>query len=211
MKLAWIVFGSLLLLLSVYGIWQKDNIRHESVSSVAPQTYADSSRNGGLNQIPEQKADKEKFFNKVFKKEPGNSRLSLPQALLADSIVAYGLSLIGVPYLPAGITCEGFDCSGFIFHIYDKYGIKLPHSSAMLINEGKPITKEEARKGDLIVFTGTNVNDRTPGHVGVIITERGEPIEFVHASSATRQGGVKVSKVDSTGYARRFLQVRRVL
>jgi cell wall-associated NlpC family hydrolase len=211
MKLAWIVFASLLLLLSAYGIWQKDNIRHESVASVSPQIYADSSRNGGLNETGQTKEKKEKFFAKVFKDTKSNIRLAVPKPLLADSIVAYGLSLIGVPYLPAGITCEGFDCSGFIFHIFDKYGIKLPHSSAMLINEGTPIPKEDARKGDLIVFTGTDENDRTPGHVGVIITEKGEPIEFVHASSATRQGGVKVSKVDSTGYARRFLQVRRVL
>lgn len=208
MKLAWIVFGTLLVLLLAYGIWQKDNIRHEEVASVSPQTYADSSRNGGLS--PE---ESENFFSRAIEnsKSKNKPRLAVPKPFLADSIVNYGLSLIGIPYLPAGITCEGFDCSGFIYHIFDKYGVKLPHSSAMLIKEGTPIPVADARKGDLIVFTGTNVNDRTPGHVGVIITDVGEPIQFVHASSATRLGGVKISKVDSTGYAQRFLQVRRVL
>ena len=130
---------------------------------------------------------------------------------MADSIVSYGLSLIGTPYLPAGITCEGFDCSGFVYHIFQKYGIELPHSSAMLLNEGTEVPLSGAQKGDLIVFTGTQENDTTPGHVGVVITNAGEPVQFVHASSSTRDGGVKISKVDSTGYERRFLQVRRVL
>ena len=67
---------------------------------------------------------------------------------------------------------------------------------------------EKAQKADLIIFTGTSEADRTPGHVGIVISEPTEPLTFVHASS---NGGVKVSKVDSTGYARRFLQVRRVL
>ena len=206
MKLAWIVFGSIMVLLLAYGIWNKENIRHEHIASDAPQTYSDSSRNGGVN--AEKSAD---VFSKVFKHKKRATRLKVPQSLLADSIVSYGLSLIGTPYLPAGITCEGFDCSGFVYHIYQKYGISLPHSSAMLLKEGTEVPLTEARKGDLIVFTGTQENDTTPGHVGVVITETGKPVEFVHASSSTRNGGVKISKVDSTGYERRFLQVRRVL
>ncbi|KAA5543504.1 C40 family peptidase [Adhaeribacter rhizoryzae] len=206
MKLAWIIFGSLIVLLLAYGLWNKENIRHENLASEMPQTYSDSSRNGGID--PEKSGD---FFSRIFKQKKQPAKLPITQALLADSIVSYGLSLIGTPYLPAGITCEGFDCSGFVYHIYQKYGIKLPHSSAMLMQEGKEVPLTEARKGDLIVFTGTDENDTTPGHVGVVITEPGQPVEFVHASSATRQGGVKISKVDSTGYEKRFLQVRRVL
>jgi hypothetical protein len=206
MKLAWMIFGSIMVLLLAYGIWNKENIRHEEVASGMPQTYSDSSRNGGIN--PEKS---QTFFSRVFKDKDTPSRLTVPKPLLADSIVNYGISLIGAPYLPAGITCEGFDCSGFVYHIYQKYGIKLPHSSALLIKEGKEVPITEARKGDLIVFTGTQAGDTTPGHVGVVITDAGQPVEFVHSSSSTRNGGVKISKVDSTGYERRFLQVRRVL
>lgn len=75
--------------------------------------------------------------------------------------------------------------------------------------DGYSVPKEEARKGDLIVFTGTNPRVRTPGHVGIVLSDAGEePISFVHASS---NGGVKVSEVETTGYNDRFLQVRRVL
>jgi len=215
MKLAWIIFTSVLVLLVAYAVWNKQHIRHEHLASDAPQTYTENSMNGGLE---EQKDST--IIEKILKKQPAEPKTTkqpseppiiLPKPLLADSIVNYGLSLKGTPYLPAGITWEGFDCSGFIYHIYNKYGVKLPHSSALLMKEGTEVPMAEARKGDLIVFTGTSKTDTEPGHVGVVITEKGQPIEFVHSSSAIRNGGVKISKVDSTDYARRFLQVRRVL
>lgn len=206
MRLAWITFISIMVLLLAYSIWTKDNIKHEQVASNSPQTFSDNSRNGGID------AEKSSnFFSRVFNSKKKQNRLKVPQALLADSIVSYGLRLIGTPYLTAGVTCDGFDCSGFVYHIYQKYGIELPHSSAMLIKEGTEVPLAEARKGDLIVFTGTEEENQSPGHVGVVITEPGEPVKFVHASSSARSGGVKISAVDGTGYENRFLQVRRVL
>jgi len=51
-----------------------------------------------------------------------------------------------------------------------------------------------------------------PGHAGIVITRPGEvPMRFVHASSARRESGVKISQVEGTDYERRFMQVRRVL
>ena len=209
MKLAWIIFGSIMSLLFAFAIWQNKNIRDENISSDFPQDYTRYS-------IPEN-ANSGKSSTVQYKKK-ATSLLSangeppytgtLPRQILPDSIVAYGIKLIGVPYVAAGITCEGFDCSGFIHHIYNKYGINLPHSSAMLADKGEPVNLQEVKKGDLLIFTGTTVSDRTPGHVGVVITNPGEPIEFVHASS---EGGVKISKVAGTGYEKRFLQARRVL
>jgi len=37
------------------------------------------------------------------------------------------------------------------------------------------------------------------------------PVRFVHASSARRESGVKISAIEGSGYETRFLQVRRVL
>ncbi|NDK55464.1 C40 family peptidase [Pontibacter fetidus] len=124
------------------------------------------------------------------------------------AIVEYAQSLIGSPYLYAGITPAGFDCSGFVTHVFDNYNMDIPHSSDMQANEGVPVSKAEAAPGDLVIFTGTDENDRTPGHVGIVISEPGDTISFVHSSS---NGGVKISKVQGTRYDVRFLQVRRVL
>jgi len=85
----------------------------------------------------------------------------------------------------------------------------VPHSSTLLAEVGKPVKRRESRKGDIVIFTGTNAADRSPGHVGIVISKAGDAvIRFVHASS---NGGVKISQVEGTNYERRFLEIRRVL
>ncbi|MCC9136004.1 C40 family peptidase [Pontibacter silvestris] len=123
-------------------------------------------------------------------------------------IVTYAMSMIGRPYVYAGITPKGFDCSGFITYVYKTYGLSLPHSSAMQAKEGQSVKRQEAKPGDIVIFTGTNSSIRKPGHVGIVISSPGDTISFVHASS---NGGVKVSKVKGTGYEKRFMEVRGVL
>ena len=131
----------------------------------------------------------------------------------ADSLVAFGLAQRGTPYVYAGTSpLTGFDCSGFIMFTFAHFGVAVPHSTALLIDVGRPVTRTEAQPGDIVVFTGTAATSTTPGHAGIVISSRGEvPLRFVHASSARRESGVKVSQVEGTDYERRFMQVRRVL
>ena len=134
-------------------------------------------------------------------------------AARADSVVAFGLAQRGTPYLYAGTSpLTGFDCSGFILYTFARFGVAVPHSTALLIGVGRPVTRPEAQPGDIVVFTGTAASSDTPGHAGIVVSGRGEaPLRFVHASSARRESGVKVSQVEGTDYERRFMQVRRVL
>lgn len=131
----------------------------------------------------------------------------------ADSIVAFGLAQRGTPYRYAGTSpLTGFDCSGFIMYTFARFGVPVPHSTALLIDVGRPVPRAEAQPGDIVVFTGTATTSTTPGHAGIVVSGRGEvPLRFVHASSARREPGVKVSQVEGTDYERRFMQVRRVL
>ncbi len=131
----------------------------------------------------------------------------------ADSIVAFGLAQRGTPYVYAGTSpLTGFDCSGFIMFTFAHFGVAVPHSTARLIDVGRPVARADAQPGDIVVFTGTASTSTTPGHAGIVISGRGEvPLRFVHSSSARRESGVKVSQVEGTDYARRFMQVRRVL
>ncbi|MFA1770447.1 C40 family peptidase [Rufibacter glacialis] len=125
-----------------------------------------------------------------------------------DSMVAFALQRYGIDYSYGGATEEGFDCSGFITYVYDQFGVTVPHGSSLQAKVGESVPLEQARKGDLIIFTGTKVEDRTPGHVGIVITNPPKGVQFVHSSS---NGGVKVSEVEGTLYQQRFLDVRRVL
>ncbi|WP_162054764.1 C40 family peptidase [Pontibacter pamirensis] len=125
-----------------------------------------------------------------------------------NRLITYAMSLLGTPYVWAGVSPKGFDCSGFITHVFQKFDVAVPHSSALQAKEGEHIARDEAKIGDLVIFTGTNPKKRTPGHVGIIISTDDDNIEFVHSSSV---GGVKVSKVEGTGYSRRFMEIRRIL
>ena len=131
---------------------------------------------------------------------------------LADSAIEFALSLIGSPYVWAGREPSGFDCSGFTHFVYAHVGVYVCPASAGLDTVGIEIPLEEADKGDLIVFTGTNAADRSPGHVGMVISDaNADTVSFIHSSSARDVSGVKISQVQGTGYAKRFLSIRRVL
>lgn len=130
----------------------------------------------------------------------------------ADSVVRFAMQQIGSEYCYAGTTPEkGFDCSGFLTFVYSHFGIQVPHSTALLHTTGQPVPREQARKGDMIIFTGTAATATTPGHAGIIISDPGQPIRFVHSSSARKESGVKISQVAGTDYERRFMGIRRVL
>lgn len=174
-------------------------------TNTTSRSSADKATIVNVSEIKAATTGKEDKWVRIDKttKSSGKYTNAEPQA-----IIEYAQSLLGSPYLYTGITPAGFDCSGFVTHVFDNYNLDIPHSSAMQANEGIPVTKGEAAPGDLVIFTGTDENDRTPGHVGIVISEPGDTISFVHSSS---NGGVKISKVQGTRYDIRFLEVRRVL
>ncbi|WBO85901.1 C40 family peptidase [Hymenobacter yonginensis] len=129
-----------------------------------------------------------------------------------DSVVAFAMRQLGTNYCYAGSTpATGFDCSGFVQYVFQEFRVAMPHSTALLIAVGRPVTREQARRGDIVVFTGTAPGAATPGHAGIVVSEPGQPLKFIHSSSARRESGVKISQVEGTDYERRFMQVRRVL
>jgi cell wall-associated NlpC family hydrolase len=130
-----------------------------------------------------------------------------------DSIIFFALQQLGTNYCYAGTTpATGFDCSGFVQYVFNRFHVPVPHSTALLIDVGKPIARALAQPGDIVVFTGTAKTSTTPGHAGIVVTASAAgPLRFVHSSSAKREPGVKISQVEGTDYERRFMQVRRVL
>ncbi len=128
-----------------------------------------------------------------------------------DSLVAFAKSLKGEKYCYG--SCKpgkGFDCSGFVYYVFSQFGITLPRSSPLMAEAGKEIDLEDCEKGDLLFFTGTNSEDRTVGHVGIVVSEQGEPIEFIHSSSG-KSNSVVITALSTPHYKKRFLKVKRVL
>ncbi|WP_375435534.1 C40 family peptidase [uncultured Hymenobacter sp.] len=129
-----------------------------------------------------------------------------------DSVVRFAMRQLGTNYCYAGNTpATGFDCSGFVQYVFSRFKVEMPHSTGLLISVGRPVARNQARPGDIVVFTGTAATSTTPGHAGIVVSEAGQPLRFIHSSSARRESGVKISQVEGTDYERRFLDVRRVL
>lgn len=123
-----------------------------------------------------------------------------------DSLVNLALGLKGKPYRWGGKSLKGFDCSGFVYYIFEKFGYDMERSSRLQSSQGTEIALENVQKGDLLFFTGTNPQQKQVGHVGIVISEKGNEVAFVHSSS---NGGVKVSELKGY-YESRILFAKRL-
>ncbi len=118
------------------------------------------------------------------------------------AVVNYALSLQGIPYRYGKESpSEGFDCSGFVKHVYQKNGVLLPRMVRDMAQALPPVRKEDRRPGDLLFF---NTNGRPFSHVGIYVGDA----SFVHAPSS-HTGRVIVSSLDNPYWWQRFIGVRR--
>jgi cell wall-associated NlpC family hydrolase len=99
------------------------------------------------------------------------------------SPVETALAYHGVPYLWAGASPSGFDCSGLILYVYKQHGVNLPHYSGSQFLLGTKVAAADLQPGD-VVFFGSPIH-----HVGMYIGGG----YFLHAP---RTGDfVKISKL----------------
>jgi cell wall-associated NlpC family hydrolase len=119
------------------------------------------------------------------------------------SLIDYALSLQGVPYRYGSETPEdGFDCSGFVKHVYGRHGVRLPRTAYQMAVSLPPLPGDYGlRSGDLVFF---NTTGRAYSHVGIFIRDD----KFIHASSS-RSKGVMVSSLNSTYWRKRYAGARR--
>ena len=127
---------------------------------------------------------------------------------LRDKIINFGRGLLGTPYVTAGCSAKGFDCSGFVYFIFNQFNIKVPRSSSQFKNFGKEIAIDEVQKGDILLFLSPTRN--VIGHVGVVTNPKGLDSDFIHSSSGWEMK-VIITSLKKPGYAKRFVKAVRVL
>ena len=85
-----------------------------------------------------------------------------------EDLVRTGEQFLSLPYLWAGTSGFGFDCSGFTYTIYKSHGITIPRDSTVQATHGVFIEKADLAKGDLLFFA-TNEGKGSVHHVGMYI------------------------------------------
>lgn len=115
-----------------------------------------------------------------------------------EALIAKAKELIGTPYVWGGSTPSGFDCSGFIYYVYNQSGKKMNRFSADgYYNRSYYVDKPQP--GDLVFFE--NTYKKGISHVGIYIGDN----QFIHAS----EKGVIITSLDQTYYKAHFESFKR--
>ena len=126
-----------------------------------------------------------------------------------EKVVQFAETLQGVPYRYGSMVKEkGFDCSGFINYVFNHFKISVPRSSKDFTNAGRNVSTLESRRGDLILFTGSDSKSGVVGHMGIITKNEKGVFQFIHAASG-KGGGVMISSMNSY-FLPRFVKVIRI-
>lgn len=134
----------------------------------------------------------------------------LPQQQTAVQLISFAKTLIGKPYHYASRNPQrGFDCSGFVSYVFQNFGINVPRSSREFPDAGTPVALENAKVGDVLIFTGTNPRIRRIGHVGIIYSINGDEIKFIHSTSG-KAHGVTITQMDDY-YKSRFIKAVSII
>ena len=124
-----------------------------------------------------------------------------PLPVNVPGVVAMALGYRGVPYRDGGSDPSGFDCSGFTQYVFRQIGAVLPREVRDQFRAGIEVDRSAIEAGDLVFFETVS---RGASHVGVAIGGG----EFVHAPSS--RGVVRVERLTSTYWARRYVGARRI-
>jgi cell wall-associated NlpC family hydrolase len=110
-----------------------------------------------------------------------------------DEIIITAKNQLGTPYVWAGSAPGGFDCSGFTSYVMKQNGKDLPRRAIDQHGSSQKVKEKNAQKGDLVFFdNGSGIS-----HVGIVISEKGEPLTMIHSSSSK---GIVITDVTKSDY-----------
>jgi LysM repeat protein len=127
-----------------------------------------------------------------------DKKTEAPAATNGDKVVQEAKALLGTPYVWGGSTTKGFDCSGFIYYVYNKTGKNLTRTSAEgYYNRSYYVDKPQV--GDLVFFE--NTYKKGISHVGIYLGNN----EFIHAGNDK----VEISSLNNSYYKKHFESFKR--
>lgn len=111
----------------------------------------------------------------------------------ATKLIHIAKSYIGIPYVWGGSSPNGFDCSGFIYHVFNQAGYAIGrYNSEGYYNRSYYVSSP--RPGDLVFFA--NTYKKGISHIGIYLGNN----QFISAESS----GVKISSLDNSYWKQHF-------
>ncbi len=132
-----------------------------------------------VNHHPKNEAEKD-----VNKNQPKNLR---------EKIVAYAKQFIGVKYVWAGCSPNGFDCSGFTSYVLKHFNIVVSRTASGQLEGATKIKISNAFMADLVFFGHSGKIT----HVGLLVSKKGEDLTMIHASTSK---GVIITNIEKSTY-----------
>ena len=121
--------------------------------------------------------------------------------LTVEQLQTTAKQFLGVKYRYGGTSTAGFDCSGYVRHVYNQIGVSLPRTSQSMYGTGTAVNKADLKAGDLVFF---NTSGRGISHVGIYIGGN----KFIHSMTSK---GVAITDINDKWYwGSRYVGAKRV-
>ena len=191
----------------------RQEVAHRETPSAPRQSYDED----GMQALVKQQSEKERRQEakappapspKVEFSEPASSQSSSKRTAAlsrreADELIGNAMGLLGVSYRFGGTSVSsGFDCSGFMQHIFRKtMQINLPRTSAEQAKMGVAVSRSELQPGDMVFFSTSRGRI---SHVGLYIGNN----RFIHAPRTGKS--IEITSLGNKYWNSKYVTARRV-